>query len=1001
MLTAERSVIPMPLMGGRAAWYEALASRLPRVPPSLSSFEREVILTSAARAAEARGITPPFRVRPGLVAEMVDLYDHIRRLGRSVADFARNFRGELEPAVAFDRGAEVLLRQTVFLSAVFEDYEARVRDRDLVDEHVLRARLLVEPSTRPLTDVIVTIGDRQSDPDGLWPADFDLLARVPGLERLDIVATEGLLTAGLLGRVHAAFPGIEDVRAGEPAAPPRVLVPPPGPGRETQIAFVSRDREEELTAIARRVKAEQRQLGAPPLDRVALVVHRPLPYLYLARDVFAGAGIPFETLDTLPLAAEPYAGAVDLVLEWVISDFTRQATIALLRSPHFRFGTTKVVPSDLRLTSAIASLDVALAEARYLGGLARLRALLEGWIALGESTGRGERRLTRPTFAEASVGRGVPAARVALEAAETIAPLAEPRPMVEQIERLLGFLDTFDRPSSAADPDPSRPSTLLRAAPTLRPFDKLRVVPSEVEGRQAQGRPERSRGTSEVEGRRQRVRSAVVDALVALSAAYRAHDPTVTADAAALSAAVRRWLGARTVAARTGTSGLQIVDAQAARYGTFDDVQLVGLIDGDWPDRPRRPVFFPSALMNLLEPVSADPDRRERDAVQAARAAFVDLLHVSRGVVRVSTVLLENDAVVEPSMLLDEIPGAGVVTSTEPPVSAARIFQHEAMTLTPHAFDALPDGVARWAHARTAVRDEELARFRGSIGRWRLPRISVSRLERYLDCPFRFFSSEVLALEEEPEDEDTRTPLERGRFLHELFEEFFAEWQRRGHRRIDVANVDEARAVFGDVCERKLASLSPAEAALERVRLEGSAVSPGIAHRVFEMEAERPEVILERLLEYSFDGEFTFHRDDGESRTIALRGKADRIDLLENGTIRVIDYKSKKTPDLKQALQLPVYSLCARQRLQGYRGRAWTIGEAAYLSFEGEKAVVPLKQREQALDQIIGAAEGRLLSTLDAIEGGVFPPRPSKKSLCTLCAFSTVCRKEWVEAEDE
>jgi ATP-dependent helicase/DNAse subunit B len=195
--------------------------------------------------------------------------------------------------------------------------------------------------------------------------------------------------------------------------------------------------------------------------------------------------------------------------------------------------------------------------------------------------------------------------------------------------------------------------------------------------------------------------------------------------------------------------------------------------------------------------------------------------------------------------------------------------------------------------------------------------------------------------------------------------------------------------------------LSPSEAALERVRLEGSAVSPGIAYRVFEMEAERPEVILERLLEYAFEGEFTFHRDAGESRTIVLRGKVDRIDLLENGAIRVIDYKSKKTPDLKQALQLPVYSLCARERLQGRRGRNWTIGEAAYLSFEGEKAIVQLRQRDQSLDQLITAAEGRLLSTLDAIESGTFPPRPAKKSLCTTCAFSAVCRKEWVEAADE
>ena len=64
---------------------------------------------------------------------------------------------------------------------------------------------------------------------------------------------------------------------------------------------------------------------------------RPLPYLYLAREVFAGAGLPFEALDTLPLAAEPYAAAVDVVLECAAANFTRRAMMALLRSPHFRF----------------------------------------------------------------------------------------------------------------------------------------------------------------------------------------------------------------------------------------------------------------------------------------------------------------------------------------------------------------------------------------------------------------------------------------------------------------------------------------------------------------------------------------------------------------------------------------------------------------------------------------------------------------------------------------
>ena len=38
---------------------------------------------------------------------------------------------------------------------------------------------------------------------------------------------------------------------------------------------------------------------------------------------------------------------------------------------------------------------------------------------------------------------------------------------------------------------------------------------------------------------------------------------------------------------------------------------------------------------------------------------------------------------------------------------------------------------------------------KGKLSSW----LSVSSLERYLQCPFRFFSERVLNLEEDPEDE--------------------------------------------------------------------------------------------------------------------------------------------------------------------------------------------------------------------------------------------------------
>ena len=71
---------------------------------------------------------------------------------------------------------------------------------------------------------------------------------------------------------------------------------------------------------------------------------------------------------------------------------------------------------------------------------------------------------------------------------------------------------------------------------------------------------------------------------------------------------------------------------------------------------PSERLVSPS-LLSQLEPLPANPDpgQREREALKAARASFKDLMHLARWRVRVSTFVLENDAVVEPSMLLDDI----------------------------------------------------------------------------------------------------------------------------------------------------------------------------------------------------------------------------------------------------------------------------------------------------------------------------------------------------------
>jgi len=906
--------IAWPHIGSRGELMELLAGRLPAPPVLVTPMAREAILAAGAREAEEAGAPPPFHARAALVAEMLALYDHIRRAGRSLDDFERLMIGELEPAAASDRGASQLVEQTRFLTAAYRAYETRLVESGQADEHMLRAQLVGNTFARPLRRLVIAVADQPFDTDGYWPADAALVTTIAGLDHIDILSTAAVLDAGYLDRLRLAFVGIEEHDAGSLRLLPLLSVPVEG------HAFEYRDREDELEAVVRRLHSESGQDAASPsLERVGLIVARPLPYLYIARTIFGGVGMPFETVDTLPLAAEPYVAAVDVVLECAAANFTRRALMALLKSPHFRFASDG---QDLG-RAAVSALDKTMAEQRYLGGLDRLQTLAATWT-----------------------GTERPAAEAALAAASFLAPLRDTRPLLDQVALLRRFLDQHDRD---------------------QPLE-----------------------------RRRRVRGAVLLTLDGLADAYRQHDPLAVGTVTELSAALRRWLASQTFAAGNPGGGVRILDAQSARFADLDEVQLLGLIDGDWPERQQRNVFYPRSLIAQLEP--SRPERitldADRDSIRHARAMFLDLLGLARDRVRLSTFALESESVVEPSTLLDDVTSAGLSTEVVKAQAATAVFPYERLAADPLSSQS------PWAQARAGKTAVDRRRFAGEAGAWVLPRVSVSRLERYMKCPFQFFVANVLQVDEDQEDETSRSPLERGRFLHELFETFFHEWQHRGGGRIAAADMDAARTLFAEIADPALRSLPLAEAGLERARLFGSAVSSGIVDRVFTMEAERAIGIRERLMEYELDDTFTFEGEDGSTRDVRLRAKIDRVDVLADGTFRLIDYKTKYVPDRKLALQLPIYSACVQTSLRRSRGKDIPPSEAMYLSFEGPQAVVALEERGKAFDELSAAAAERLVATLDNIAAGHYPARPETKNLCSMCAFTAVCRQVGGAPED-
>jgi RecB family exonuclease len=200
---------------------------------------------------------------------------------------------------------------------------------------------------------------------------------------------------------------------------------------------------------------------------------------------------------------------------------------------------------------------------------------------------------------------------------------------------------------------------------------------------------------------------------------------------------------------------------------------------------------------------------------------------------------------------------------------------------------------------------------------------------------------------------------------------------------------------MAEVAEPLLKRLPGADAALERARLFGSAISTGSFEIVLGHEASAPVDVRERWLEYRLEGEFSLGSASG--RKVALKGVADRIDLLSDNRVRVVDYKSGSAPNPSRALQVAIYALCAQERLRDRDGGPWPIAEAIYLAFSGKRSQASVvKAGDADSEQTLESARTRLLHIVDRVAAGEFPPQPHDEIICDFCAYAAVCRKDYV-----
>lgn len=265
---------------------------------------REALLEQTLSETAQSGTPPPFTSREALSPRILALYDELWSAGHRLEDFVS--RAEEEFDVPEDVGAQRMAEQTRFLGEGLRRYREKLSALGLEDPTTVFSALLERGAPFPYRRSFI-IGSGAAT-----PRELSFLTSLVGLDSLEHLVPESMANAHPVRSLYDSA-RFESIDAPARTASPTLL----RPEGENAIAFVGRDREEVLVGVARLLKARAATGSLPALERIAVVVPSPLPYLYLAKKALGQAGIPYQLQNDFPLATEPYLAASDLVLSYV------------------------------------------------------------------------------------------------------------------------------------------------------------------------------------------------------------------------------------------------------------------------------------------------------------------------------------------------------------------------------------------------------------------------------------------------------------------------------------------------------------------------------------------------------------------------------------------------------------------------------------------------------------------------------------------------------------
>lgn len=302
---------------------------------------------------------------------------------------------------------------------------------------------------------------------------------------------------------------------------------------------------------------------------------------------------------------------------------------------------------------------------------------------------------------------------------------------------------------------------------------------------------------------------------------------------------------------------------------------------------------------------------------------------------------------------------------------------------------------------------------------------SISQLENYGKCPFKYFIERILNIKVIEEPIEDIEPIEMGRILHAILFEFYVEMRKKKIQLINCSDneFEIAKRTIIQIAEKKLEKSffkSPITFH-DREKIIGinGIFENSILYRFLLFERNNSESsYIPKYFEVGF-GKLNDEKSDESLSTsepllidgIKLRGKIDRIEVNdEEKKFNVVDYKlngKKPTgPEFKAgvSLQLPLYIYATADLLEKKYGEKFSPNEMFIYSLKykneefGKKAVDPKIYKN--VDKVIDDTLSHIKNYVDAISNGEFTlsPHDKRKSIvCNNCSFNLACRIDEVK----